>query len=291
MMYDEATYFARLRPGESVGNPSWLLRRVRSGAHLADELLERDGEWRPTRMLIAAERGEIPGTLRPVIAPLAKGVTNTVRKRFGAVRRALEQQQAGDFTLRVAAAATRQQEQPLDAERRADFAGFLTGAPLVGEGPEGAYRTDGMWVWPESIAAAILASGVEPEGIFSHHIASRRFFFPAWIGPEIMDRARRLLETAAASDGAEPVREANVPGRPPPPTREQRMAALSSWHSEWERRHAASTPFRPELHPGEDDYNLHYVDLEASPEAQSEFTARAREILGQDPETGEPVDI
>lgn len=69
------------------------------------------------------------------------------------------------------------------------------------------------------------------------------------------------------------------------------MAALSSWHSEWERRHAASTPFRPELHPGEDDYNLHYVDLEASAEAQREFTVRAREILGQDPETGQAVDI
>ena len=288
---DEITYFTRLRPGESIGNPSWLLRRVGSGAELTDELLERDGEWRPTRMLTAVERGDLPGTLRRVPAPLARGIVNYVSMDYRAARRALDPQQAGEFTLRLATAAVTSENPPLDAEGRAEFAVFLTGAPLVGEGLEGVYRTDGLWVWPESLAATVLATGAKPQGIFAYHIRLRCYLFPDSVPPQVIERARRLLELAATADGSEPVREANVPGRPPPLTREQRMAALGSWHSEWVRRHAATTPFRPELHAGEDDYNLHHVDLDASPEAEHEYTVRAREILGKDPETGETIDI
>jgi hypothetical protein len=81
-----------------------------------------------------------------------------------------------------------------------------------------------------------------------------------------------------------------VPGRAAPPTREERLAKLGAWHSEWQRRHAETTPFRPEEHVGE-DYNLHYVDVEASAEAEREFTTRAREIMGLDPETGSRMDV
>ena len=288
---DELRYFTRLRPGESIGDPSWLLRRGGSGAQLTEELLGRDGEWRPTGMLTAVERGDLPGVVRRVPAPLARGIVNSVRKGYRAARRALDQQQAGEFTLRLATSAVTAEDPPLDAEARAELAEFLTGAPLVGAGPEGACRTDGMWVWPESIAATVLASGARPRGIFAYHIRQRHFSFPVSVPPQVIERARRLLELAETSNGSEPVREANVPGRPAPPTREERLAKLGAWHSEWQRRHAPTTPFRPAEHVGEDDYNVHYVDLEASAEAQLEFTARAREIMGQDPETGETVDV
>src|SRR4051794_40434720 len=129
-MNDEMTYFTRLRPGESIGNPSWLLRRVGAGAELTDELFGGGGEWGPPRMLTAVERGDLPGTLRRVPAPLVRGIVNYVSKNYRAARRALDRQQAGEFTLRLATAAVTPEDPPLDAEARAELAEFLTGAPL-----------------------------------------------------------------------------------------------------------------------------------------------------------------
>ncbi|MBT8225596.1 MAG: hypothetical protein HKP61_11860 [Dactylosporangium sp.] len=81
-----------------------------------------------------------------------------------------------------------------------------------------------------------------------------------------------------------------MPGQPPRPTRQERLLALSAWHREWEQKHADSTPLRAEEHPEDSDYYLHHVDMDASPEAQWEFTRRAREIMGLDPETGRLLD-
>jgi hypothetical protein len=148
-----------------------------------------------------------------------------------------------------------------------------------------------MWVWPESIAQQVLISGDPPEDEFFYHIRARAFLFPAEVAPGVLERARALLEATATGAPAGRVREANVPGQAPPPTREERQRALSAWHAEWEAKHAGSTPFRPERYPGDSDYAVHYVDIEASPEADLEYTVRAREILGLDPETGERVDL
>jgi hypothetical protein len=179
----------------------------------------------------------------------------------------------------------------MDAEARAEFAAFLTGAPLVGGGPAGVYRTDGMWVWPESMATTVLASGLLSDRVFDYHIRVRGFFYPEQVEPSVLERARQMLVVAAGADGSEQIREPNVPGCPPEPTEKERMAALSAWHSEWVSKHEATTAFRPQDNAGVEDYNLHYVDLDASKEAQREYDVRAREILGQDPETGSPVDI
>ncbi|MBW6436339.1 hypothetical protein KZ829_21605 [Actinoplanes hulinensis] len=287
----EMLYFARLRPGESVANPSWTLRRVVSATGTVDELLGRDGVWRPSDMLARAERGELPGTLRRTSHRPPTAMAATARKHFGAVRRALERQRAGDVVLRLAVPGTGAAFGPLDAEAQAEVVAFLTRAPLVSDGPAGTYRTDGMWVWPESIAAEVLATGNHPEDLFHRHIEARMFLLPPDLAPGVIERARRLLETAADADGTERAQEPNVPGQPPPPTRAERLRALSAWHAEWERKHAATTPFRPELHPGESDYNLHHVDVDASPEADREYTLRAREIMGLDPETGLRLDI
>jgi hypothetical protein len=70
---------------------------------------------------------------------------------------------------------------------------------------------------------------------------------------------------------------------------QRRLEELARWHDEWVAKHEATTPFRPDDNT-EPDYNLFYVDLEASQEAQDEFMMRAREIMGLDPVTGLPVE-
>lgn len=286
-MSGATVHFVRLRPGESIGNPSWVLRRVTTDAGVSDELLGPDGQWRPAPMLARAERGELPGTLRRIGDALAEGLMSGARKRYAAVERALAGQQVGDFPLRLASAGAGDAGEPLDDEKRAEVVAFLTGAPPVTAG----FRTDGMWVWPEALAATVLASGMSPEGVFLHHIEERAYLFPAAVAPDVLERARQLLEAAAAGDGTAPVRETAVPGRPAPPTQQERLRELAAWHAEWQRRHAAGTPYRPELHPGDPDYDLHHVDVEASAAAEQEFTARAREIMGLDRDTGRPVDL
>lgn len=114
---------------------------------------------------------------------------------------------------------------------------------------------------------------------------ARLYLFPESVADEVLERARALLE-----DAREPWEEIDIPGRSPEPTRQEQMTALAAWHSQWQRRHEAETPFRPELNRDVPDYNQHYVDLEASAEAQQEYERRAREIRGLDPETGYAVD-
>ena len=60
--------------------------------------------------------------------------------------------------------------------------------------------------------------------------------------------------------------------------RDAKLAELSRWHT------------KPEENTEYSDYNLHYVDVEASAEAEDEYMMRAREIMGLDPVTGLPVD-
>jgi hypothetical protein len=287
----EMMYFARLRPGESAASPSWLLRRVTSDAGTVDELLGRDGQWRPSQMLVRTERGELPGTLKRMGSRLPRALAGTAQRQFRAVRRALDRQQAGEFVLRVAVPGTGSAYEQLDAEARAEVVAFLTQAPVVVAEPSGTFRTDGMWVWPESIADPVLASGAPPENQFYYHIQARAYFFPDAVATSVLERARRLLDAAVPADGTERVQETNVPGQPPPPSQEERLRALGAWHAEWQRKHAVTTPFRPERFPDDPDYGQHYVDVEASPEADWEYTVRAREIMGLDPETGELVDM
>lgn len=281
------TYFGRLRPGDLLSAPSWLLRRTGP----VDELLGRDGVWRPSDMLARTERGELPGKLKPMGTLLPRSLTAVAQRQHRAVRRALDRQRVGEFVLRLAFPGPCGPPGELDSEAVAEMVGFLTRAPVVTAGPSGTFRTDGMWVWPESIADDVRAAGATPEDLFCYHIHSRDYYFPETVEPSVIERARRLLESAAAVTDGERVREANVPGMPPPLTQEERLRALSAWHAEWERRHTPSTPFRPERHAPDSGYNLHHVDVDASPEADAEYFRRSREIMGLDPETGALVDI
>jgi hypothetical protein len=65
---------------------------------------------------------------------------------------------------------------------------------------------------------------------------------------------------------------------------------LGQWYDEWSAKHEPTTPFRPEEHPEDDDYNLYHTFYDADAEAFSELMTRSREISGLDPETGLPVE-
>lgn len=72
----------------------------------------------------------------------------------------------------------------------------------------------------------------------------------------------------------------------PPEERVERLRQLAALHDSWVRRYIDETPFEPDDYPERSDYNLHYVDMSASVEAQDEFFEQSRRIMGLDPETG-----
>jgi len=64
------------------------------------------------------------------------------------------------------------------------------------------------------------------------------------------------------------------------PERRRRMMELARWHRAWQAEHGVDdADFIPE---GSDSENRR----PPSPEAEREFMARAREIMGLDPQTG-----
>jgi hypothetical protein len=74
----------------------------------------------------------------------------------------------------------------------------------------------------------------------------------------------------------------------PSPERVERLRRLAELHRAWTTRHLQQAPFRPEGRRDGSDYNQHYLDLEATGDAEDEFMTPAREILGLDPVTGRP---
>lgn len=67
---------------------------------------------------------------------------------------------------------------------------------------------------------------------------------------------------------------------PPRPSAEhlRQLADLAEWHRVWTARNLPGAEFKPR--PG--DYNLHYLDLDASTEVEAQFRRRADEIMGVD---------
>ncbi|MFI5777133.1 ADP-ribosylglycohydrolase family protein [Nocardia sp. NPDC051570] len=69
-------------------------------------------------------------------------------------------------------------------------------------------------------------------------------------------------------------------------TKEQgrRGLKIGFWHDDWSKRWRHRTEFRPESRMVEgSDYNLHYVDVEASLEAELDYSSRSDEITGNRP--------
>jgi len=69
------------------------------------------------------------------------------------------------------------------------------------------------------------------------------------------------------------------PTKRPHPERIERLAALASLHDQWVADTAETAGFDPAGRPKKSDYNIHHVDLEATPEAGDDFTRKASKIF------------
>jgi hypothetical protein len=301
----EVIHFALLiRPDDSIATPRRVLRRVLRPSP-RDEVLGPDGDWYPTDLLARVERAELPGRLEAMGQLSVEIQVEAAQAKHAKLIEVLDRQARGDLVLRMGDTARGPDGRPvagedLDPITREGVVSFLRRAPVALARPPrpdpfdpartlpADIRTDGMWVWSEELAHLAESYGVAPEPQFLLHIEKRQYMVPSAVSDAVLQRAARLAGVAPVA--GERVREESVPGKPPPPTREERLRALAAWHREWVDKHADSTPFRPENHPGDPSYDEHYVDIEASPEADWEFTRRASEIMGLDIETGERLD-
>jgi hypothetical protein len=98
---------------------------------------------------------------------------------------------ARDFVVKVAGRAyiTPERSRVADPARRARLASFLDGGTEVAPG----YRTDGVWVWPDSFAEDVRGQGIAPEGDLVAYIESCGYL-PARPGAD-----ERLVEVALAA--------------------------------------------------------------------------------------------
>jgi hypothetical protein len=74
------------------------------------------------------------------------------------------------------------------------------------------------------------------------------------------------------------------PGRRKPPKRPNQeridhLNALATLHDEWVAANADGAGFDPKGRPARSDYNIHHVDLDATPEAADDFAAKAAALL------------
>jgi hypothetical protein len=297
-------YYARLGVDgkDRAWDPYQLLREVGSeagsqagsGSGTVEEILGPDGEWHGSDVLTRVRRGELPGHLEEVEPFIVRNVVRAYREEFEVQAGYLRRQAEGGFALRLAVAAHVARDaagrpvptEPLSIEDSEALVRYLTSAPQV----TADFHTDGRWVWSRDLAtlADTYRLPLEPE--FAQHVRDRRYLLPHTIHPDVLRRAAALLETAATAPPGQRVREDSAPGQPPTPTAEQRQQALSDWHQEWQERHAATTPFRPEQHADDPDYNVHHVDADAEAQADAEYWRRADEIMGIDHRTGRRID-
>ncbi|MBT8228108.1 MAG: hypothetical protein HKP61_04660, partial [Dactylosporangium sp.] len=77
---EQVAYFAVVDPGGSVATPRQVLRRRSAGRKSTDEALDGRGEWGPSRELAEAERGRVPGELRPLAGVLAEALVAQARE-------------------------------------------------------------------------------------------------------------------------------------------------------------------------------------------------------------------
>jgi hypothetical protein len=81
-------------------------------------------------------------------------------------------------------------------DTRARVEGYLATAPVVAPG----FRTDGAWVWPESLADHVRSLGAAPQEQFYEHLRERHFLLPDEIGPERLEAAARALDGPGTPD-------------------------------------------------------------------------------------------
>jgi hypothetical protein len=77
----------------------------------------------------------------------------------------------------------------VEPELRSRVVGYLATAPEVA--PD--HRTDGLWVWPATLADHVRSRGVGPRESQLYHILARRFRPPAEMPPLALDEAARAI--------------------------------------------------------------------------------------------------
>jgi hypothetical protein len=77
----------------------------------------------------------------------------------------------------------------------------------------------------------------------------------------------------------------------PSPERRRRLNALADLHSRWVDEHLAEARFDHDRAraTSPSDYNLHYLDVNPPSAAEDAFQAEAREVMGLDTNTGQPI--
>ncbi|MFG1889044.1 hypothetical protein ACGFIR_14370 [Micromonospora sp. NPDC049051] len=216
----EIRYYARVAAGDTPERPSGLLRRVRIGTVDQDSALGRDGNWRPTESLELAELGELDDDVVPIGAATADRITSWWRGLAGRESGALAGGAEPDPPRpRVAAAVDTERDEQgrpivrgprLSEQDRVAVAAYLRAAPLVAvaygfeadpfdpEHPEVVplhLRTDGEWVWSESLAYFAQRYGIGPEADFLAYLARRRYQLP-----EVDEAALRRAAGALRGD-------------------------------------------------------------------------------------------
>ena len=80
-------------------------------------------------------------------------------------------------------------EQPRLAqpELRSRVLSYLATAPVPAPG----YRTDGAWIWPESLIDHVRSHGVGPQRDLLDHMAASHYLPPDSIAPDVLERAAR----------------------------------------------------------------------------------------------------
>jgi ADP-ribosylglycohydrolase len=72
----------------------------------------------------------------------------------------------------------------------------------------------------------------------------------------------------------------------PVSVRSRQANKIGAWNRDWSRRNEHRAEFRPEGRVDGSDYNLHHLDIDTPLDAELDFSGRADEIVGRDPDTG-----
>lgn len=214
---DEVTYFARLDVGDTVERPKGLVRRTATEPRPIDEVYRRDGRWHPTEILVKDFLGELDDDLVPISAEQAQAVIDGWQRSWRAAEQRHAAASRGEVELRFArvfdraGADGRPVADParpgLSRPERGAVAAYLRRAPIAlranGSDPDPFdagrgdtvplhVRTDGVWVWSESLAYFAAEYGISPEPELLAHIRAANYAAPREVAGVVLDRAAEL---------------------------------------------------------------------------------------------------
>lgn len=85
-------------------------------------------------------------------------------------------------------------------DTRSRVYGYLATAPVAAPG----YRTDGVWVWPETLAGHVRSRGAAPQDQLFWHMRERYFLLPDALPPGALEQAAQAARGPATPDPTPP---------------------------------------------------------------------------------------